>query len=217
MSSSASVVSVQAWPDRLFDARRFEGLKWVAFVAMVLDHVSLIFGAHDGVLYQVGRVAFPLFAISFGVGLAASSSQRRVLLRLLLPGLLAEIAWRASGHYPGVNVLLSFCLVGIACALFERSWTLGLGLLLIPAALPGFESGFLVPLLVGSSYFAARFRSPAAFVVVLVSSALVLGTVGAALASLLLLLCPAVRLPRFRHFAWAYAAHLVVLVCLARL
>lgn len=72
-----------------------EALKWIGLAAMLGDHVNkALFGDTLPVLSELGRVAFPLFALVFGYNLARENPQwaqayRRSLVRLLGFGLLA--------------------------------------------------------------------------------------------------------------------------------
>ena len=72
-----------------------EALKWIGVAAMLGDHVNkALFGGELPVLTEIGRIAFPLFALVFGYNLARGNPQwqltyRRTLRRLLLFGVLA--------------------------------------------------------------------------------------------------------------------------------
>jgi len=76
------------------DLARLEAVKWIAFAAMVLDHVDLaLFGRGVPWMHQVGAFAFPVFCVTFGMGVAVSRSGVQVGLRLLAPALVAQVAW----------------------------------------------------------------------------------------------------------------------------
>jgi hypothetical protein len=201
-------------PSYVFDGRRLELLKWLAFVAMIFDHVSLFFFDHSGLLFSIGRFAFPVFSMTFGIGLCLSRDPSTVLSRLLFPGLLAEVFWRFSSHSVGVNVLLSFWLVGVSCLLFERSRVAGSVALISLLFVHFMEGGFLTPLLVAGAYLATRFRSAGLLLLVSILGGLTLPFIGSALAFAALLLLPAVPVPRFRWFAWAYAGHVALFAVL---
>ena len=70
-----------------------EALKWAAAILMVLDHVNAhLLGASHPVLYALGRLAFPLFAVVLAPNLATAdrAALRRVLGRLGVFGLAAQ-------------------------------------------------------------------------------------------------------------------------------
>ncbi len=76
-----------------------EALKWIGLAAMLGDHVNkALFGDQLPALSEIGRIAFPLFALVFGCNLARDNTSgnqywpqtyRRVLRRLLLFGIVA--------------------------------------------------------------------------------------------------------------------------------
>lgn len=76
-------------------AGTLEALKWIGLAAMLGDHVDkALFDDALPVLSEIGRIAFPLFALVFGYNLARDNPRwqdtyRRVLRRLLLFGMLA--------------------------------------------------------------------------------------------------------------------------------
>lgn len=201
-----------------FGVARLELLKWLAFAAMVFDHVAVFFPEVAPVWFrEVGRFAFPVFALSFGLGLAASDDGEAVLRRLILPGAVAQLAWFAGGQWHGLNVLLAFAVVGALVlraakaeqlAFFMLVW---LSLLSLPLSL--LDGGFLTPLLVAAGFLSMRLRSWWPALVVGALASLFIGPVGA-LGAVAVVLCPGVRLPRVRAFAWLYASHVAVLAAL---
>lgn len=72
-----------------------EALKWIAVVLMLGDHVdAVLLDRTSPVLYELGRIAFPLFTYVFAVNLARpgtdwQATYRRVMRRLLLLALLS--------------------------------------------------------------------------------------------------------------------------------
>jgi len=192
---------------------RFELVKWLAFAAMVVDHVDLLlFERSLGWAYGVGRLAFPVFALVFGIGLAYSRDLERVARRLALPAAISQIAWvLGQPGYP-FNVLVMFALCAIA---LRWSWAAPFVLL---ASVFG-EAGPLLPLLVLAGYLAGRTASLWPVLIGGLVWCLAAPSLGAGLAVLLVLASahygPA-TLPRLPGLlAWGYAAHLAVLVALA--
>lgn len=71
-------------------------LKTIACIAMLVDHVGVVFAAElpDGVYWAmrgVGRLAFPIFCFFIAKGFVRTKSRGRYALRLALFGLLSEI------------------------------------------------------------------------------------------------------------------------------
>lgn len=123
-------------------ARNLDVLKWVAAIAMVVDHVWLyVFGATQ-VSEALGSLAFPLFALALGEGVKAQHdvSRERTMVRLLLGacvaqaavllvrelqplnviftlacGVAADTAWRSRRVTCGVVASLSFVVLGFVC------------------------------------------------------------------------------------------------------
>lgn len=90
-------------PKLAIDDGTIEGLKWLALVLMVLDHVNK-YVLHDTVpaLFALGRLSMPLFAFVLGFNLArpgvlAGGVGFRVLKRLGLAGLVATVPFIGLG------------------------------------------------------------------------------------------------------------------------
>lgn len=115
-----------------------ELLKWVAVVLMTGDHaVKLFHAGYVPVVSELGRVAFPVFALVMAYNLAQPGADvAKSVKRLFVWGVMAQpvYAW-AFGLLLPVNVLLSFALAA-ACVLCvqNRRWWL-LGLLFVPVPL----------------------------------------------------------------------------------
>jgi hypothetical protein len=97
-------------------------LKWLALVAMTLDHVNTYFLGSRPDLYAIGRLAFPLFACVFGfkIGRPAPGKpvglQRRTVLMLLTAAAAAQLPYsylHGGGPWP-LNVMVLF--LGALCA-----------------------------------------------------------------------------------------------------
>lgn len=117
-----------------------EVLKWVALVAMVVDHVNAVFFARElGEWATVlGRVALPLFAIVLGVNLARPGVDVcKVTRRLVTFGTLAVPAYAhlfgMVGLWP-LNVMFTFAVaVGVVWAT-ERDEPIVAGVLFLCGA-----------------------------------------------------------------------------------
>lgn len=106
-----------------------ELLKWVALVLMTGDHVAkVIYGGYVPVVSELGRVAFPVFALVMAYNLAQPNADAaKSLRRLLLWGVISQPvhAWAFGTALP-LNVLLSFALAAacVVCVQRRRWWLL---------------------------------------------------------------------------------------------
>ena len=76
-------------------------LKWVAIAAMLIDHTAAVMGGWlpplcSGLMRDVGRIAFPIFAYGIAQGCVYTHSARRYLGRLLLFAVLSEIPYQLA-------------------------------------------------------------------------------------------------------------------------
>ena len=99
-------------------------LKWVAIAAMLIDHTAAVMGGWlpplcSGLMRDVGRIAFPIFAYGIAQGCVYTHSARRYLGRLLLFAVLSEIpyrlALRAGSLAFGLFNVFFTLLAGAAC------------------------------------------------------------------------------------------------------
>lgn len=82
-------------------------IKTVALVLMVLDHINLIFQLKQEWMFLVGRGAFPLFALVWGLNLSRHAHIRQPAInRLWGWGIIAQFAYYLAG-FPGMR--------GISC------------------------------------------------------------------------------------------------------
>ncbi|MFL7985039.1 TraX family protein, partial [Xanthomonas vasicola] len=81
-----------------------EALKWIALVLMTGDHVAkVLFGGYVPVLSELGRIAFPVFALVMAYNLAQPRADyAKSVLRLAGWGLLAQPfhAWAFGDWMP---------------------------------------------------------------------------------------------------------------------
>lgn len=117
-----------------------ECLKWIALVLMTGDHVLTVFGlGYVPMVSELGRVAFPVFALVMAYNLAQPGADAgKSARRLALWGLVATpAATLAFGQFLPLNVLLTFAAAaGGIWALERRQWALAALLALVaPVAL----------------------------------------------------------------------------------
>lgn len=111
-----------------------EALKWLALLAMTVDHVNTyLLAPREPALYAVGRLAFPLFAFVLGANLArpgalARGVHRRLLWRLAVFAVLATVPftllWQQRWGWWPLNILFTLWVATAVIALIERggSW-----------------------------------------------------------------------------------------------
>ncbi|HIW22795.1 MAG TPA: conjugal transfer protein TraX [Candidatus Acutalibacter stercoravium] len=80
-------------------------LKWVAIAAMLIDHTAAVMGGWlppfcSGLMRDVGRIAFPIFAYGIAQGCVYTHSARRYLGRLLLFAVLSEVPYQLALGQP---------------------------------------------------------------------------------------------------------------------
>lgn len=107
-----------------------EAMQWVAFAAMVIDHLALfgpaLWGSEPTWMHAIGRVAYPIFAAVFAWRLAfmtwrdSSHDFTGMAFRLSICALAAQLAWEMSGLDVPVNVVAGFLIfLGIVLLLQE--------------------------------------------------------------------------------------------------
>lgn len=105
-----------------------ELLKWLALVLMTGDHVVTVFGlTYVPVVSELGRVAFPLFAMVMAFNLAQSGADAsKSAQRLAAWGIAATpVAVLAFGQLVPLNVLLTFAAAATGVwAIQRRYWSL---------------------------------------------------------------------------------------------
>ncbi|MFC6838836.1 TraX family protein [Xanthomonas theicola] len=105
-----------------------ELLKWLALVLMTGDHVAkVLYGGYVPIVSELGRIAFPLFALVLAYNLAQPGADlAKSVRRLLVWGLIAHPVYvLAFGQWLPLNVLLTFALAATAlCCIQGRRWAL---------------------------------------------------------------------------------------------
>jgi hypothetical protein len=104
-----------------------EAAKWVALGAMTLDHVNtyLLHGRHAW-MYQVGRIAMPLFGIALAAHLASPNALEkngpaaRMTKRLAIFALLAQIPFTLLRGGPWPPTLLNTMVLLLLVVAFMR-------------------------------------------------------------------------------------------------
>lgn len=129
------------------------GLKWIALVLMVLDHIHYFF-AYTGRVPEwfsmAGRLAAPLFLFCLVEGFSHTHDRRRYFMKvyaihLLMSGLLllmlcGLLPIRPDGFYPMNGMMTSFAILMVVFQgidwLGEKRWGPGLAAVVLPLAWP---------------------------------------------------------------------------------
>lgn len=85
-------------------------LKFIACVAMVIDHVGYIFFPDAEWMRIIGRLAFPIFAFFIAEGCRYTKHRARYLLQIAGLGIVCEAVYLLAGYPYYGNILLTFSL-----------------------------------------------------------------------------------------------------------
>lgn len=66
-------------------------LKMIAIAAMLLDHIGAVLFPQYGILREIGRIAFPIFAYTLVEGMVHTHNVQKYMLRLGIFALLSEV------------------------------------------------------------------------------------------------------------------------------
>lgn len=205
-----------------FSSGSAEALKWLALVAMTLDHVNTfaLDRAHPA-LYAIGRIAFPLFALVLASNLARPGVDLwRVCRRLAGFGFIALLPFVLLQHALPLNVMFTFALAVAVIALWTRSQHSAAVVLFVAGSLfVDYQWAGVTLILAGWAYFrTGRATAAGLALVALVALAWPNGNLWAVTALPVALAGEAVapHVPRLRWAFYAYyPAHLVVLALMA--
>lgn len=171
-----------------------EMMQWVAYVAMILDHVGAMMGKWTGeesdVMRGMGRIAFPIFVFVFAWRLANTIWKdprhdfTSVFKKRAAYGMLAQVAWIGTGVLALPNVMLGFACIACIVVLCQedRGWACPMAVRLAAATSlalwmgMNFDHGVPGVLLAVSLYSFFRYKDPACLCVA--ACALVWGASG---------------------------------------
>jgi len=212
-------------------------MKLIGIAAMLIDHFNAFVNPeYNQILFEVGRIAFPLFALVLGYNLAQIPSNKmpRIMLRLLIFGIVATPIYTILGgglqHWWPLNILFTLCLATtivylLSMPVYSR-WavTARMAALLLFAVAGGLvDYLWLGPALVIVVWrlFSGISAVESTILQVLLSGLFgLLCVMNDSLATLLALpiiylaivACQNIRLPRMKwFFYWFYPGHLIML------
>ena len=103
-----------------------EALKWLALVAMTIDHVNqFLFRLQMPLMYELGRIAMPIFGFVLAYNLARPGALQngmhgRTMKRLLIFGLLAAPFFIALKSWLPFNIMFTLLLATFLIYLIEQ-------------------------------------------------------------------------------------------------
>ena len=231
------IVETRHTPRIAFSDGAIELLKWFAFLTMIGDHVNVyLFDRELPYLFEIGRLAMPIFAIVLGYNLSRQEFHQnngywRVMYRLFLSGLvsvpivliLRHVGW--AGIWP-LNIMFLLLISTMTCLLIQGGRWYGMGMGIVFALVASCWAEFYLPgvaLCVGSWLY---FRSGNWGYLLLIALPGLMGVCALngnmwAFASIPIIVITALRnveFPRIRYvFYWLYPLHLGGLLLLQRL
>lgn len=221
---------------RRIQHNRLEVVQWVAFIAMIVDHIGYIFSPDDLWLRMIGRVAFPMFSLVFAWRLAhildknPHHSLMPMICKLFVSGVMAQLAWINLQLASTYNVMFLFLSCVITILLIDEDkpiFELPTHIRLLSACVfllsvgMHLDYGYFGIFLVLGSYAFFKWGSIEGLILamgsyfILNQSAFVKGTF---LAAILVVVIFNLRfkinkkIPNF--FYWAYPSHLILLALL---
>lgn len=110
------------------DGRRIDAIKLFALACMIGDHFNTIFCNREiAILYILGRLAFPLFAVVFGFNLARNPNRLQdTTRRTFIAGVFSQpfymlaFAHQAWVPWYGLNILFAFGAAGMVLLLWRK-------------------------------------------------------------------------------------------------
>lgn len=119
-------------------------IKYIAIIAMTLDHIGAFFSINNSILYiilrTIGRITFPIMCYFIAQGAKYTSNKKKYLLRILTLALISQIPWTLVHE----NTLLTFKFFYELNTIF----TLFLGLLILFILNSNLKKYIKIPLLI---------------------------------------------------------------------
>lgn len=86
---------------------RLDALKWIALIAMVIDHIGLMFFPEETAFRVIGRISFPIFAYLVAEGSFKTRNRKRYLFRIWFFALLAQVPYMIAFDKMELNILFT--------------------------------------------------------------------------------------------------------------
>ena len=143
------------------------GLKLLAMISMIFDHIGLMFMQDNEMLYSsfriVGRLAFPIFAFQLAVGYSHSKNKEKHIVRMLIFAILSQFpywlylqtALPGFQHLLNIGFAFSLALLGMYAIDKTNNWItkcFSLAIVLILSSILPIDYGIIGVLLCLSFY-----------------------------------------------------------------
>ncbi|MEI6597008.1 MAG: TraX family protein [bacterium] len=197
-------------------------IKFIAIAAMVVDHIGLVFFPQIIFLRIIGRIAFPVFAMSIAEGYRYTANFKDYLLRIILLAAVSQIPYMFLFNTGKLNDLFTLALALIfIMAVDKKKYYLALLVIAIPCFI-SFNYGIYGILMAAIFYY---LKSKNIYLLASLSAITVVYSLVynwpvqlfAYLGFLLIIYLPLAKiklvLPRY-FFYWFYPAHLLLLIIL---
>ena len=92
------------------ERKRDDSLKIIGIIAMVIDHIGIIFFPQVSVLRIIGRLVFPIFAFGIVTGYKYTSNVDKYFWRIFWFGVLSQIPFMLSIGSYDLNIMFSLSL-----------------------------------------------------------------------------------------------------------
>lgn len=193
-------------------------LKFVAMLAMVIDHVGTAFFPDQPIFRIVGRLAMPLFAFAIARGFHYTSDRKRYFIQLTILAIISQVPFMLLFDY-GIMLNMVFPWALAVLALMLPAW----GAFLVIAAavvIPMDYTGFVILLPVILYHFGYKKEKPVTAIILAIAVLSLVSLVTFPLQWWSLLSIPIVLLlnefdSKVRinkwFFYWFYPAHMLVL------
>jgi len=201
-----------------------EALKWLGVVLMTGDHINtVLFARGVPILYDLGRIAFPLFALVMAYNLARPGADiLRTAQRLAVFALVTTPAYAVSvggAHLLPLNVLHTFAAAAVIVYLGQRQPLAALIVFVLAGTVVDYAWPGLGLIVAGTSYFATRSCVSAVSALLALASLAAINGNFWALAALPVVAIASLSAPALkrapRAFYGYYLGHLTVLAFLA--
>ena len=100
-------------------------VKWLAVISMIIDHIGYFLMPQLTVLRVIGRLAFPLYAYFFCVGVEKTRSKLNYGKRLLILAIITQLLiYSFVDKYKSWNIIFLFliCLISLATNKNKNQW-----------------------------------------------------------------------------------------------
>lgn len=89
-------------------------IKIIALITMFIDHVGYLLFPEQILFRLIGRIAMPLFAFQFAVGLKHTSDYKKKMIKTFIFAILVQIPYTLfaimAGDTPNLNIIFTFLL-----------------------------------------------------------------------------------------------------------